>query len=1086
MLHYPVYPPLSSQAPKKSVVKDNSDYFRPNDPSPTAARIPSVTCKRAQKEFPRSTYSPLPPPSIPLAVSTNTSSSPSSSSPSTTSSKPPFRSPYISSRRTLSNASAADSRPWSSFTPVDSRAPSTPSVVSSTLEDVFAPGDIFGEGTMLQGETVRRVSFDSGSDKAPEYEQPAREFEVVRRLGAGSYAVVYLVCEVLSRPPPSDGNLSMMGSMEFDDSPASRPSQQIQYGREYAIKCLSKANLDEDALAAQMTEVTIHQSLRSHPNIVTLHRTLETSSFLFLLLEFVPGEDLFYFLEQARDHYENENDSTNSADSSCSSRTPPTPSLLSNMDPSQQLSRTRLRLISSMFSQMCDAVAACHDQQVFHRDIKPENFIVTDGWNATPDGRQERKVVVKLTDFGLSTTDIQSSDMDCGSAPYMSYECRNNLAPTYRPRAADVWSLGIVLINMLYHCNPWTDTAQGACSSFNLYLRDPVSFFMNRFAGMTLSMAEVLANRVFNILEHPEDDSARFTAEAFGAWIRDLPDILAPQAPSHRGHKRTVSMASATHGFPISTSTPMSHRPSSRQVSGSTRVRTPAIPSRSLSRAPSFNSPIEAPQLSELSTVIDQEVEEQEQEQEEKEDLTPAGMTSRSTSTNKRRKRGARKGKGASSTPASGCDKDDTLTTLAVASQSLARELSRTSKASGSAALQKTPSFRSSSTKASKASTSDSRRSRPFEPVSMYALPTPLCSERAGSRTGSSSRTSRTVSSKASTPAPPVPPIPSTVTASRSAVPPAAPVKKPSKWKLSFGKAHAASVSPVDDVPLPTSHTHLESNSTMTTTASNVSNLIMGLSAPPPSSASNYSSADDASSWRRGRRGRDLSPPRSTKSSKTGGRSPLPSYMTGDGNSERAVSPNSTRSGRPLASSSSSIASSNWRSSTSTASSAGTSTSAFTRYSNNSTRSVSTAATSVSSASWRTNGKQLGQQSSPSAYSQTYSGPPKNIKIMEGVPWELFELPRGQRPEPIGEIFNTPPQRKQRSRKPKDATGLDTISERTPSHKVPMTRRDASTSTSDLTGPGLGGVVGDENRPQKALQKQQINALSKMLSALRR
>ena len=125
---------------------------------------------------------------------------------------------------------------------------------------------------------------------------------------------------------------------------------------------------------------------------------------------------------------------------------------------------------------MCEAVAVCHDEGVYHRDIKPENFIVTDGWeddsthalstspfdptttssldptstsDPNADARPARRcVVVKLTDFGLSTRESASSDMDCGSAPYMSYECRNNCAPTYAPRAADVWSLGIVLINM--------------------------------------------------------------------------------------------------------------------------------------------------------------------------------------------------------------------------------------------------------------------------------------------------------------------------------------------------------------------------------------------------------------------------------------------------------------------------------------------------------------------------------------------------------------------------------------------------------------------------------------------------------------
>jgi serine/threonine protein kinase len=170
----------------------------------------------------------------------------------------------------------------------------------------------------------------------------------------------------------------------------------------------------------------VHQSLSAHPNIVTLHSTLESPSYLLLLLEYVPGEDLFYFLEQARDHYVPPSPSlppspsTPSEVNSPESRTPPTPGLLSTLHPTQLLSPVRLRLIASMFAQMCDAVAVCHDQGVFHRDIKPENFIVTDGYTDA-DGRRERRVIVKLSDFGLSTTDEDSSDMDCGSAPYMSY-----------------------------------------------------------------------------------------------------------------------------------------------------------------------------------------------------------------------------------------------------------------------------------------------------------------------------------------------------------------------------------------------------------------------------------------------------------------------------------------------------------------------------------------------------------------------------------------------------------------------------------------------------------------------------------------
>jgi serine/threonine protein kinase len=202
-------------------------------------------------------------------------------------------------------------------------------------------------------------------------------------------------------------------------------------------------------------QATIHQSVPVHSNIVTLHRTLETSSFLLLLLEYVPGQDLFYFLEQARDHYD-----VDLAADPALTHTPPTPGLLSSLHPSQLLSHTRLRLIASMFAQMCEAVATCHDASVFHRDIKPENFIVTDGWSFNQDGIRERKVAVKLSDFGLSTRDAVSSDMDCGSAPYMSYGSLSSFIPlptlslrSPSQSAETTWLLCISPVPQMY--GPW-------------------------------------------------------------------------------------------------------------------------------------------------------------------------------------------------------------------------------------------------------------------------------------------------------------------------------------------------------------------------------------------------------------------------------------------------------------------------------------------------------------------------------------------------------------------------------------------------------------------------------------------------------
>ncbi|KAH8823059.1 hypothetical protein DL96DRAFT_1532556 [Flagelloscypha sp. PMI_526] len=844
------------------------------------------------------------------------------------------------------HASDVHSRsPYLSSSHLDSTSP-RPSSIASTLDDILLPGDYVAEGGLLQGEPIRRVSLGSSPPASLEGDctnQPHSTFQVVRRLGTGSYAVVYLVREVFLAPSSSSsGEGSIFGSMDVGGPPVPSRPHSVVYGHEYAIKCLSKADLDEDQLNAQMSEVKIHQSLHSHPNIVTLHRTLETASFLLLLMEYVPGEDLFYFLEQARDHFDIP---PQPDDASMASNTPPTPCLLSTLHPSQLLSRTRLRLVASMFAQMCEAVAAAHAQGVYHRDIKPENFIVTDGFVERPDRSRERKVFVKLTDFGLGTTDRDSGDMDCGSAPYISYECRNNVAPSYRTDAADVWSLGIVLINMLYHHNPWTDTSQGVCGSFSLYRSDPVKFFMTRFAGMNRVVAEFLTTKIFCILEDGKGPTGtyRVSAHEFGLWVHGLPDLFAPGPAEavNKRHQRILSTASIDH--PVSSWSQVSHRPDSRNPSINAAVRcTPTIRSRSVSRAPSAVDLYDRQDLSELSISLDQTIEESFSQKHLPlpedvldhtilETVSPddSPSPSRSASVNHSRKR-SRKGKGTFTTVR---PTPTTLDLLAEASQSLARELSSKSRP---------PSVLS--------GTSSRHRLRKAsnEPVSL--LPAPMVVPSSNPMEPPPLLALATSLSR-----------PKPVTQSPSPALPAIATKKPPKWKLSIGRTSGAPAS-----RSPAGSSHSQTLGRFGPTHPNTPDT------PLPSFTNATFSGPDHSS-------EDWTP----------------------FESNRSRSPQSTRGGKSPSIASSS-ASANWSSSRSTTSSA------FTSYSNGSLRSVSTAATSVSGQSWRNKDNasiNSSNSGNSSHYHPSHPNIPRNIRIMTGVPEELITLPhdpygpsRGRRP----------------------------------------------------------------------------------------
>ena len=399
------------------------------------------------------------------------------------------------------------------------------------------------------------------------------------------------------------------------------------------------------------------------------------------------------------------------------SMTPPTPSLLSAFSANTLLSSRRLRLIASMFSQMCESVAVCHDAGVSHRDIKPENFICCDSieLESAAEGdvdfgpQAKRKVVVKLTDFGLATTDEESGDVECGSKPYMSYECRNNLGPTYYPPAADVWSLGIVLINMLFHRNPWKDPTEGD-PNFDNFLGDPTNFLLSKFTGIGREVASYLACHV--LCTEVED---RVTACDFGKWVKSLPEMIGGRkairdlkmARLETRNERTVDQSLFTKS-PVQTHTDVFRKTSASALTSSAPMLSQLGPASGLSHQVStlitpdlIDGDGDGDEMRSATTVDEQPTpidtrafsspEEVDPSEKDIDESVDAGDSdTRSLSTHKRRKRGVRKGKAAQAAIAAAAagdapsqgEKDAMLKELAQASQSLARHLSKTSRPS--------------------------------------------------------------------------------------------------------------------------------------------------------------------------------------------------------------------------------------------------------------------------------------------------------------------------------------------------------------------------------------------------------------------
>jgi serine/threonine protein kinase len=182
-------------------------------------------------------------------------------------------------------------------------------------------------------------------------------------------------------------------------------AEDTRLGRKVALKVLP-AYLGAGAEARRrfVAEARAVSSL-DHPNVATLHEIDATEDGqLFMVFAYYPGETL-------------------------ADRIPRGP-----LAPAEAV---RLTI------QVAEGLAAAHGRNIVHRDVKPSNLLLTE------DG------AVKLLDFGVAKVageDLTGSGARLGTASFMSPEQARGAPLDGR---ADLWSLGVVLYEMLTGARPF-------------------------------------------------------------------------------------------------------------------------------------------------------------------------------------------------------------------------------------------------------------------------------------------------------------------------------------------------------------------------------------------------------------------------------------------------------------------------------------------------------------------------------------------------------------------------------------------------------------------------------------------------------
>jgi calcium-dependent protein kinase len=175
----------------------------------------------------------------------------------------------------------------------------------------------------------------------------------------------------------------------------------------FAIKTLKKDYLNENNIKSLRDEVQILAQL-DHPNIVKYFETFEDDFYIHIVMEYIPGDNLFKVVTNKKYNHFTEKDA------------------------------------AIIIKFLLKAVMFLHKNKIVHRDIKPENilFSVPGDWES-----------LKLIDFGLSATKMKQKEKYRVGSPY--YMAPEMIEGDFHFET-DIWSIGVILYVMMTGKQPFT------------------------------------------------------------------------------------------------------------------------------------------------------------------------------------------------------------------------------------------------------------------------------------------------------------------------------------------------------------------------------------------------------------------------------------------------------------------------------------------------------------------------------------------------------------------------------------------------------------------------------------------------------